>query len=241
MSGWNLRIALARRAESPGRHRVPVDGDSGVLIQLRSPRACGASRRAQRSCRRFGEQAIMRQATLTADPVERTRLRLMLARLAEDRKDTQPRSKQSRPPTKKIRTSLVWCAPRWITTGVPVIANARSTRWKKRPRDRTPASNASSRWRRRARPPRRLIIVALGQLLDPLLTALNRSRATLSPPSPTRTAGLETIRLAGVLQRSAEACAYSGSAERVASRIDSGAHANEGLWRRRRRVHRDLE
>ena len=35
------------------------------------------------------EQAITRQATLTADPVERTRLRLMLARLAEDRKDRQ--------------------------------------------------------------------------------------------------------------------------------------------------------
>ena len=88
VSGWNLRVALL---EEQNRR-----DDVGALLTSTANTTSNFEllARVEQVAERNGfaaarEQAITRQAALTPDPVERTRLRLMLARLAEDRKDRQ--------------------------------------------------------------------------------------------------------------------------------------------------------
>ena len=87
MSGWTLRIALLeeqnRRDDIASLLSATAASSTNFDLLARVEQVAERNGLPQ-----IREQAIMRQATLTADPVERTRLRLMLARLAEDRKDT---------------------------------------------------------------------------------------------------------------------------------------------------------
>ena len=86
MSGWNLRVVLleeqSRRDDIAALLTATTAATTNFDLLARVEQV--ADRNGLTEIR---EKAITRQATLTADPVERTRLRLMLARLAEDRKD----------------------------------------------------------------------------------------------------------------------------------------------------------
>jgi cellulose synthase operon protein C len=88
ITGWNLRIALLeeqnRRDDVASLLTATASSTSNFDLLARVEQVAERN-----GLPRIREQAVTRQAILTADPVERTRLRLMLARLAEDRKDAK--------------------------------------------------------------------------------------------------------------------------------------------------------
>lgn len=86
VSGWNLRVALLeeqnRRDDIATLLTATTNAVSNFELLARVDQV--AERNGLAAAR---EHALSRQAALTPDPVERTRLRLLLARLAEDRND----------------------------------------------------------------------------------------------------------------------------------------------------------
>jgi tetratricopeptide (TPR) repeat protein len=86
LNGWNLRVALL---EAQNRRE---DIASLLTSTLAATANFDLLARIEQVAERNGfpairEQTLAREASLTSDPVERTRLRLTLARLAEERKD----------------------------------------------------------------------------------------------------------------------------------------------------------
>lgn len=83
---WDLRVALLeeqnRRDDIAALLTATTASTSSFDMLARVDQVAERNGLSQ-----LREQALTRQAALTTDPVERTRLRLMLARLAEDRKD----------------------------------------------------------------------------------------------------------------------------------------------------------
>jgi len=86
LSGWNLRVALLE--EQNRRDDIAALLSSTTAATTNFDLLARIEQVAERNgLSQIREQVLTRQASLTSDPVERTRLRLVLARLAENRKD----------------------------------------------------------------------------------------------------------------------------------------------------------
>ena len=86
LNGWNLRVALLeeqnRRDDVASLLTSTLNATSNFELLARVEQV--AERNGLQAVR---EQTLTREAALTSDPVERTRLQLTLARLAEERRD----------------------------------------------------------------------------------------------------------------------------------------------------------
>ena len=86
LSGWNLRVALLE--EQNRRDDIAALLSSTTAATSNFDLLARVEQVAERNgFPQIREQVLTRQSSLTSDPVERTRLRLTLARLAENRKD----------------------------------------------------------------------------------------------------------------------------------------------------------
>ena len=187
------------------------------------------------------EQAITRQATLTADPVERTRLRLMLARLAEERKDRGPRSRRSRPLTKRIRILLAWCGRRWTTTGAPAIASAPSIPWRRRRHDRMRTFKRQFALEAARKATELGDYARARKLLDPLLAAEPLASDVVAAAADTYGRAGDDCGFRAFYTDRLKLARTPATEGRFTARVDPGTDTNEGLSGGCERVRCDLQ